>query len=106
MVEEGSLEFRLTKADETRYYLLDEIKNNDLMSEKCKNTCKYLNYFEHFFVLVSTVTGYFSISAFTSLVVISVGVTNSAVGKNICAITAGIKNYKSNIKKKKKSMIK
>ena len=30
----SSLEFRLRKIDETRHYLLDEIKNNDLMSEK------------------------------------------------------------------------
>ena len=34
MVEEASLEFRLRKIDETRNYLLDEIKHNDLMSEK------------------------------------------------------------------------
>ena len=36
MVEEASLEFRLRKIDETRNYLLDEIKNNDLMIEKYK----------------------------------------------------------------------
>ena len=47
MVEEASLEFRLRKIDETRNYLLDERKQNDLMSEKHKNTCKYLNYVEH-----------------------------------------------------------
>ena len=47
MVEEASLEFRLRKIDETRNYLLDERKQNDLMSEKYKNTCKYLNYVEH-----------------------------------------------------------
>ena len=34
MTEEGSLKFRLKKIDETRNYLLDEIKHNDLMSEK------------------------------------------------------------------------
>ena len=31
-----SLEFRLKKIDETRNYLLEEIKHNDLMSEKLK----------------------------------------------------------------------
>ena len=31
MVEEVSLEFRLRKIYETRNYLLDEIKHNDLM---------------------------------------------------------------------------
>ena len=32
------LDFRLKKIDETRDYLLDEIKHNDLMSEKHKKT--------------------------------------------------------------------
>ena len=34
MAEEASLEFRFKKIDETRSYLLDEIKHNDLMGEK------------------------------------------------------------------------
>ena len=34
----SSLEFRLRKIDETRNYLLDGIKYNDLMSEKYKKT--------------------------------------------------------------------
>ena len=43
MTEEASLEFRLREIDKARNYLLDEIKHN-LMSEKYKKTCKYLNY--------------------------------------------------------------
>ena len=39
-----------------------------------------------------------SVSTFASLVCIPVGVTSSAVGIKICAITARIKNYKSIIK--------
>ena len=39
MVEEASLDCRLRKLDETRNYLLDDIKHNDLMSEKYKKTC-------------------------------------------------------------------
>ena len=57
MVEEASLEFRLKKIDETKNYLLNDIKHNDLMSEKDKKTCKYLNYVENLLVLVLTVTG-------------------------------------------------
>ena len=34
MVKQASLEFRFKKIDETRNYILDEIKHNDLMSEK------------------------------------------------------------------------
>ena len=102
MVEEASINFRLRKTDETRNYLLDEIKHNNLMREKYKKMCKYLNYVENFLTLASTVTGCISISAFASLICIPVGITSSAVGINICAITAGIKKYKSIIKKKKK----
>ena len=91
MVAELSLEFRFRKIDERRNYLLYEIKHNDLMSEKYKKTCKYLNYVENLLILVSTVTGYASISEFTSLVRVSVGITSSAVGLKICGITAGIK---------------
>ena len=102
MLEEASLEFRLIKIDETRNYLLYEIKHNDLIREKYKKTCKYLNYVEHLLILFSVVTGWVSISPFASLVCLPVGITSSAVGITICVITAGIKIYKSIIKKKKK----
>ena len=75
MAEEISLEFRLRKIDETRNYLLDEIKHNDLMKEKYKSTCKYLNYVEHFLTLASIMTCCISISAFASLVCVPVGIT-------------------------------
>ena len=45
---------------------------------------------------------HFSISAFASLVGIPIGITSSSIGLKICVITAGIKQYKSIIKKKKK----
>ena len=41
-----------------------------------------------------------SVSAFTSLVCALIGITSSSV-VNICAITTGIKNFKSVMKKKK-----
>ena len=44
MSEQASLEYRLKKIDNKRNYLLDETKHKDLMSEKYKKTCKYLNY--------------------------------------------------------------
>ena len=65
-----------------------------------------MNYIEHLPMLVSTVTGCVSISAFASLVGIPIGFTSSAIGSKICVITAGIKKFKSMIKKKKKNMIK
>ena len=72
------------------------------MNKKHKKTCKYLDYVEHLLIFISTVTGCVSISAFTSLVVVPVGITSSAVGIKMYAITAGIKNYKSVIEKKKR----
>ena len=40
----------IKKADETRNYLLEEIKDDDLMSKKHKQMSKILNYFEHFLI--------------------------------------------------------
>ena len=57
LTEEARIEFRLRKSDETTGYLSDKIKNNDLMSEKYKKTCKYLNYIENLLILSSTITG-------------------------------------------------
>ena len=103
MVEEVRVEFRLRKIDETKNYLLNEIKNNGLMCEKYKETCKYLNYVENLLILASAVvTGCVSIFTFASLVAIPIDITSSAVGLKICTITAGIKKYKSVIKKKNK----
>ena len=79
------------------------------MSKKHKKVCTILTYIEHFLILGSTTTGCISISAFASLVGISIEITISAIGLIICAITAVIKKQKSTIKKKKKkktSMIK
>ena len=42
------------------------------------------------FFLVSTVTGCVSISDFSSLVGIPVGIASSALGLKVCVITAGI----------------
>ena len=74
------------------------------MSEKYQKKCKYLNYVEHLLILVSTVTGCVSSSAFDSLVCVPVGITSSSVGIKICAITAGIKKYMSITKEKKKKL--
>ena len=101
MAKEASLEFISIAIDETRNYILEEIKYNDLMSEKYKKTFKYLNYVEHLLISVSTVTGCVSISVFASLVCVPVGNTSPAVGIKMYAITAEIKRYKSIIKKKK-----
>ena len=72
------------------------------MSKKHKNVCITLNYIEYFLILSSTITGCISISVFASLVGIPIGITSSAIGLKICAITAAIKKYKPIIKKKKK----
>ena len=102
MLEKASLEFRLRKIGETRNYLLKKENIMNLMSKKDKKTCKYLNYVENWLILSSTITACVLASAFTSLVCVLVGIMSSAVDITICAITAGIKKYKSIIKKKKK----
>ena len=69
------------------------------MSEKHNEICGTFNYFEQFIIFISAVSGCVSISAFASLVGIPLGITSSAVELKICAVTAGIKKYKSIIKK-------
>ena len=89
-----SFDFRLKMIDETRNHILEEIKHNDLMNEKHKKVCNASNYLEHFLIFISPFSGCVSISEFTSLVAVPVGIISSAVGLKICAITAGIKKYK------------
>ena len=98
-----SQEFRLKNIDRTRNHFLEEIEQNELISRKHKRVCTTLNYVEHFLILASAVTEYISISTFASLLGISIGITNSAIGLKICRIASGIKKYKSMIKKKKEA---
>ena len=94
-----SQEFNLKHIDETRNYFLEEIKQNKLMRRQHKMACTTLNYIENFFILASTIIGFISISTFTFSIGIPIGITSFSIGLKICAITAGIKKYKSVIKK-------
>ena len=93
-----SKEFRLKNIDETRNYFIEEINQNEFISKKRKKFCTASNYIEHLIILV---TGCVSIPAFASLET-PLGIKSSLVGSKIYAKTAGIKKYKSIIKKKKK----
>ena len=103
MTEKLIQDFRLKNIDETRNYFFEEIEQNELMLMRQKKVCNTLNYIQHFLLLASTVTECISISAFTSLVSIPIGIKSSAIGLKMFAITAGIKKCKSMIKKNKKS---
>ena len=87
-----SQEFRLKNINETRNYLLEEIKQNELSSKKHKMVCTTLNYIGHFLILASTISECISTSAFASLIGILKGITSSAIGLKSCAISAGIKS--------------
>ena len=103
MVEENiHQEFRLKDIDATRNYFFKELDQNELMSKKHKKNCTTLSYVEDFLILVSRIIVCIFIPAFVSLLHIPIGITSSAIGLKICAIAAGIKKYKSIIKKRKK----
>ena len=70
--------------------------------EEHKKGCRVSNFIDNLLILLSTIIGCVYISAFPSLVRIPMGITSSAIGIKLWAITAGIKKYKSIIKKKKK----
>ena len=63
--EKISQKFGLKTINETNYFI-EEVKENELMIKK---VCTTLNYIAHFLILVSTFTGYISVSAFASWVV-------------------------------------
>ena len=54
---------------------------------KHKKVCKVLNYIDHSLIVTSTITGCVSISAFSSLVGIPIGIMSYAIGLKICVIT-------------------
>ena len=60
------------------------------MSKNHKKVCKILNYIEHPFIVISTITGCVSISAFAPLVGIPIGITSSTIELKMCVITTGI----------------
>ena len=64
--------------------------------------CKDLNYFDHFSPAVSNCASIFD---FASLVAVPVGLGISAAELKICTLIAGIKRYKSVIKKKGENTI-
>ena len=100
MAEENIIqELRLKNIDKTRNHLSEGINWNGWMSKKHKTL--YVNYIEHFLILGSTITWYVSFSTFSNLIGIPIGITSSAIGLRICAITTAIKKYKSIIKRKK-----
>ena len=67
-------EFRLKNIDETWNYLLEEIKQNELVRRNRKMVCTILNYIENFLILASKITGCIWISALASLLVIPIGI--------------------------------
>ena len=91
-------EFRLKK---NRWNKKLKINQNELMSKKDKMICRVLNYIKESLIAIAAITAIF-IYIFVSLVGILIGITSSAIVLKIWAITAGIKKYKSIIKKKRK----
>ena len=95
-------EFRFKNINETRNYFFEKIEQKELISRKHKKVCTTRNYIEHSLILVFTINGCISISAFAFLLGIPIGITGFAIALKICAIAAGINKYKSIIKKKRK----
>ena len=75
-------------------YLIDKIKQNDLISKKHKIVCIFLNYIEQSIFLVSAVTMCFDFCFFFVS-----WHSSSAARLKTCIMTSEIKRYKSIIKK-------
>ena len=91
--ENVNQEFRLRNIDKIRNYLIEETNQNKLMCRKHKEVCRVLIHINHLLIVISTITGCVSISAFSSLVGFLIGITSSAIGWKNYAVTAGMKKY-------------
>ena len=70
MAEENTKQkSKLKNIDGTKNYLTEEMNQNELISKQHKKVCATINYTEHFLISASAITGWVSISAFTSLFV-------------------------------------
>ena len=78
-------------SNKSRNYFLEEIQQKELMSKRHKKACTTLNYIEHFLILASTITGYISSFALSSLLGITLENKSSTIRLKLCAISAGIK---------------
>ena len=83
-------EFKLKNIDETRNCFIEEIKQDKLITKIRIKVCTNIKYIKHF-ILDSPFSGCISISAFSSMIGILIGITSSAFGLKISAIAAGIK---------------
>ena len=62
--------------DKTKNYFIEEINENELMSNKHKEVTRIFNHIELLFILIPTVTGCVSIPAFVSFVSIPIEITS------------------------------
>ena len=96
-----SQEFRFRNIEDARNYLIEEIMQNELMSKNHKKVCATLNYIDCVSILVYLLRGVFHFS-FYFFAWYFYRSTSCVIGLKACA---GMKRYKSIIKKKK-SLIK
>ena len=83
--------------------IVEEIKQDELISKKPKKVCKILNYTKHLLILASSVTRCVSVSTLASMVTRCVSISTFAslvsipaviaIILKICALIAGIKEY-------------
>ena len=76
---------------ETKNYLLEEIKQDEVMYKENPIVYMASNYMELLLILHSIINGCVSSFAFTSFLHIYIGIVGSAVGFKICAIIPRIK---------------
>ena len=91
--------------DKIRNYLIEEINRNEMMRKKHTNICRVLNYSPYLRIVISTITGFITVFAFTSLIVISIGIKSSAIGLEIFVITAGLKSLSEEINKRNDKIV-
>ena len=97
-----SQEFRLKYIDEKRNYFFRRNKAKWINEQKAQKRLYKSKLYWTLSCLASTISGCISISAFACLFGVLMWITSSEIGLKRRSIAAGIKMYKSMIKKKRK----
>ena len=79
MAKKLSQKLSLKIIDKTRFYFIEEIHQNEMTSKKDRKVCTTSNCMKYLLILISTVTWCVSVSIFTSLGGIPIGITSSYI---------------------------
>ena len=87
-------QFSLNKIGEIEDYFITEIKERELMSKKLSTYISFFDYFDKSLIVLSVTSGSVSISSFTTVIGIPVGIVSRSLSLVFSLRTGLVKNKK------------